>query len=155
MTDKDELARKILADEINRRQDELIQLEASFRRMGGSFDGEEEPPAPKQKLLTGPKSKSPKKSGKRKAAPPPVARGAKASFTLNGKSIEMSERQANLLDLMNRAPGRLLSKPEMITIWGCAPSWSVLFNELNLKLKAAEVQIVNVRGEGYKLEKLA
>lgn len=66
----------------------------------------------------------------------------------------MTQRQANLLDLMNRAPGRLLSKPEMITIWGCAPAWSTLFNDLNLKLKQAAVRIVNVRGQGYRLEKL-
>ena len=71
MTDKDELARSILAAEINRRQDELIALEASFKRMGGSFDGDEHAPAPKQKLLTRPKAKKPRrKYAKRKAAPP-------------------------------------------------------------------------------------
>lgn len=151
--EEDELALKILADLINQKEDELINLQASYAKLGGIFDGDEDVKPAKQKLLTGPKPK--KKKSKRKSAPPPVERGARGTFTLNGHSIEMTQRQANLLDLMNRAAGRLLSKPEIITIWGTAPSWSTLFNDLNIKLKQASVQIVNVRGQGYRLEKHA
>lgn len=76
MTDRDEIALKIISDEINRRQAELINLEAFYRRMGGIFDGDETEPPAKQKLLTDPKVKKPRrKKSKRKseAAPPPCS----------------------------------------------------------------------------------
>lgn len=69
-TEEDALALTILADVINQKQDELINLQASYAKLGGIFDGDEdEAPKPRQKLLTGPKPK--KKKAKRKTAPPP------------------------------------------------------------------------------------
>jgi hypothetical protein len=156
MTDKYELARTILAAEINRRQDELIALEAIFAEMGGSFDGDDDEIQPKQKLLPGPRQKS--RAGKRSSAkqlPPHVTRGPTTPFTINGKSIEMNERHRNVLELIQGAGGEPVSKSDLVGCFaGRHPNLEQTKKTINSKLEVAGVHVVNVYGAGWKLEKL-
>lgn len=160
MTDRDEIALKILSDEINRRQAELINLEASYRRMGGVFDGDDDAPAPKPKLLTGPKSKPAKKKGqwrnslevKRERD----ARKVKATFRLNGQEIEMNARNRDVLEILKAAAGVPVRKSDLLSCFaGPTPNWNQTQNKINDAIAIAGVQIVNVHGQGWKLEKIA
>jgi hypothetical protein len=158
MTDRFESARAILHEQIVQRQTELDSLFAAYEKLGGTYEDEtaavEE--EPEVKRLTGPKPKRAKKKSKRKAAPPPVANGAAAVFTINGKSIEMSERHHNILELIQGGGGAPVSKADLAGCFGKAmPNWDATMKAINNRLAAAMVAVVNVRGAGWKLEKLA
>lgn len=157
MKDKDEIALALMSADINRRQDELINLEATFKRLGGSFDGDQDEPPAKLKLLTGPKQKKPrKKKSKRKAAPPPVGLGGTASFTINGKSIRMKQFQHGLVELMLAGSGRVFSNADIAeTIGRPVANPTSFFKQINKRLAPAQVHVINVPRQGWKLEKLA
>lgn len=139
-----------MAAEINRRQDELIALETAFEKLGGSFDEPEKPA--KMKLLTGPKPK--KKKGRRKTAPPPVGRGGKASFAINGQEIAVKPRQLAVLELLQQAKGELLSRTDIAQAWGSMPNFPVTIGAINKKIRGAGIHIVLVPRQGYRLDKL-
>ena len=154
MIDKNKLAREILGAEIERRQDELIELEATWERLGGTFD----PPQPEMKLLTGPKQKKlKKKKSKRKSkTAPPVSRGPKASITVNGKSIEMKKSHCNIVEIMLAGAGHVFSNADVATAAGKQiVNPTSLFNTINKRLEPAGVHIINVPRQGWKLEKIA
>ena len=78
---------------------------------------------------------------------------------LNGKPIELSAREVNLLEIFLRRAGRLVSKDQLVNHlceWGEEVSGNaieVYVHRLRKKLEPGGVRIVTVRGLGYSLEK--
>jgi len=142
-----------MAAEIERRQDELIALETAYEKMGGVFDAPE--PAAKMKLLTGPKAKKArKKKRKSKTAPPPVANGTVA-LTINGKSIDMKKSQRSAVEIMLAGAGHVFSSADVTEMAGKkVANPTSFFKQINRRLEPAQVHIVNVPRQGWKLEKL-
>ena len=78
---------------------------------------------------------------------------------LNGKPIELSAREMNLLEIFLQRAGRLVSKDQLVNHlceWGEEVSGNaieVYVHRLRKKLEPGGVRIVTVRGLGYSLEK--
>ena len=78
---------------------------------------------------------------------------------LNGERIELSVREASLLETFLQRAGRLVSKDQLVNHlceWGEEVSGNaieVYVHRLRKKLEPAGVHIVTVRGLGYSLEK--
>ena len=78
---------------------------------------------------------------------------------LNGKPIELSAREMNLLEIFLQRAGRLVSKDQLVNHlceWGeevSANAIEVCVHRLRKKLEPGGVRIVTVRGLGYSLEK--
>lgn len=157
MTEKneDELALKLLADAINIKRDELINLEASYAKLGGIFDVDEDAaPAGQQKLLPAPKSKA--KKAKKKKAKRAVGEPDEFGVTLAGQFVKLRERQAAVVELLIAANGKPVSKAEIIHAWGGPVNFFATFISINNQIAATGLQAVlsPVRGEGYQLQKI-
>jgi two-component system OmpR family response regulator len=80
---------------------------------------------------------------------------------LNGTPLELSARELNLLEILLRRSGRMLSKDQLVSHlceWGEEVSPNaieVYVHRLRKKLEPGGVRIVTVRGLGYSLEKTA
>ena len=80
---------------------------------------------------------------------------------LNGEPIELSAREAGLLEIFLQRAGRLVSKDQLVNHlceWGEEVSGNaieVYVHRLRKKLDPGGVRIVTVRGLGYSLEKPA
>ena len=78
---------------------------------------------------------------------------------LNGKPIDLSAREVNLLEIFLQRAGRLVSKDQLVNHlceWGEEVSGNaieVYVHRLRKKLEPGGVRIVTVRGLGYSLEK--
>ena len=78
---------------------------------------------------------------------------------LNGKPIELSAREVNLLEIFLQRAGRLVSKDQLVNHlceWGEEVSGNaieVYVHRLRKKLEPGGVRIVTVRGLGYSLER--
>jgi two-component system OmpR family response regulator len=78
---------------------------------------------------------------------------------LNGEPIELSAREAGLLEIFLQRAGRLVSKDQFVNHlceWGEEVSGNaieVYVHRLRKKLEPGGVRIVTVRGLGYSLEK--
>ena len=78
---------------------------------------------------------------------------------LNGERIELSGREASLLETFLQRAGRLVSKDQLVNHlceWGeevSANAIEVYVHRLRKKLEPAGVHIVTVRGLGYSLER--
>ena len=78
---------------------------------------------------------------------------------LNGKPIELSAREAGLLEIFLQRAGRLVSKDQLVNHlceWGEEVSGNaieVYVHRLRKKLDPGGVRVVTVRGLGYSLEK--
>jgi two-component system OmpR family response regulator len=78
---------------------------------------------------------------------------------LNGEPIELSAREAGLLEIFLQRAGRLVSKDQLVNHlceWGEEVSGNaieVYVHRLRKKLEPGGVRIVTVRGLGYSLEK--
>jgi two-component system OmpR family response regulator len=80
---------------------------------------------------------------------------------LNGEALELSAREASLLEIFLRRAGRLVSKDQLVSDL-CASGEEVSPNAIEVyvhrlrkKLEPGGVRIVTVRGLGYSLEKAA
>ena len=77
---------------------------------------------------------------------------------LNGKPVELSAREFNLLEIFLQRAGRLVSKDQLVNHlceWGEEVSGNaieVYVHRLRKKLEPGGVHIVTVRGLGYSLE---
>ncbi len=77
---------------------------------------------------------------------------------LNGEPIELSAREVSLLEILLQRAGRLVSKEQLVNHlceWGEEVSGNaieVYVHRLRKKLEPGGVQIVTVRGLGYRLE---
>lgn len=158
MIDKAETAREGIANAITKRQGELDVLMAAYEMMGGSLEDEVAAAGSNQLLLTGPKTKKrrkAKKGGRRTKTTARVERGKKVTFTLNGHPIEVSERHNNLIAILRAAGSVPVAKADLLSCFtGKTPNFHQTKEALNEKLKPAGVYIANVRGEGWRLEKL-
>ena len=79
--------------------------------------------------------------------------------TLNDQPLELSARELGLLEILIGRPGRLVSKEQLVDHlceWGEEVSTNaieVYVHRLRKKLEAAGVEIITVRGLGYRIQK--
>ena len=84
----------------------------------------------------------------------PISRSAR----LSDKSLDLSAREAGLLEVLLRRAGRLVSKDELVNClceWGdevSANAIEVYVHRLRRKLEPGGVRIATLRGLGYRLE---
>lgn len=68
----------------------------------------------------------------------------------------MSARCRDVLEILQAAAGVPVKKADLVTCFaGTTPNWNQTQDKLNELLAGACVRIVNVHGQGWKLEKLA
>ncbi len=156
MTDKFETAKEIIRGEIVKRQAELDDLFAAFERLGGTYEDEtaEAEPAQEVKRLTGPKTKAAKRRKKEKPARASKAAGD-VEVSLNGKKLLVTERHAQIIDKLI-VKGTVIGIDDLVGLYGGVKSrWYQDVEALRAKLAEAGMELINIKGLGYKLEKAA
>ena len=139
MSGKYDVAASVLAEEINRREAELGSLRAAYERLGGTYEEDDAAEAPK--LLAGP----------RQAA----RESDDFGVTLNSVFVKLSERQAQVVEMLMAANGAVVDIDDFAGLYGGVKGrWYAECGQINAKLAAANAAIVNQRGLGYRLEKI-
>ena len=149
MDQKNEVTVDFLADEINRREGELVVLRQAFELLGGTYDEDEAEEKPKRKQIRK-KNKAAQEKEQSRAAEPD-----EFGVTINGTFIELRERQAAVVELMLAAENKLLSKDAITECWGSPMNYAATFKSINGKLAAVGMSIVLVKGKGFQLQKIA
>jgi DNA-binding response OmpR family regulator len=140
--EKHKTAVALLAKAINRREAELEDMRASYVKLGGVFEEDEEAEEEAEAAPAQPK---------RLAAP----RG-KHEIAINGVTVGLTAPQHSLVELLRAATGQSLARADALSIiGGDKTNFSTKIKQINAKLAAAKVHIVKTAdGKGYRLEKL-
>ena len=131
----------LLADEINRREADLVVLRQAFEILGGTYEEDAATEKPKRKY----------KSKKKKAA---SAKPDEFGVTLDGQFVKLRERQAAVVELLLSANGAPASKRAIAIAWGSPVNFQATFNSINKQLAAVGQVAAVVRGQGYQLQKI-
>lgn len=140
-----EAAAGVLAERINAMEAELAELREAYEALGGTFE-EEEPAAPK--LLNAPRRA-------KSAAEQEEDDGF--GVAVGGHFVKLSsERQATIVEaLLEAGEGKVVKIDDLAAHYGGVKSRMYAdFSKINGALKPAGRTISNVRGLGYRLDRV-
>jgi hypothetical protein len=125
----------LLGHEINKTREKLLSLQATYEMLGGTYEDDEA-------------------QSEQNRLPAPEAPGDYC-VNIGGISIDVTGKQKAVVEMLQASGGEMVKTDDIAGVYGgIKQHWYNDQTVLNKKLAKAGVIVANVRGLGYKLEKV-